>query len=88
MASGYNSTKATVHMIPATQANTFSSGKLPARSIKSAKTAPKGSASPELLASQNASQGESGRAAMQGTAIAIPSGILCIIIPIATVTPS
>jgi hypothetical protein len=25
---------------------------------------------------------------MQGTAIAIPSGILCIIIPIATVTPS
>lgn len=87
-ASGYSSAMATVHMIPATHAKTFSNGNLPVRSIASAKTAPNGSASPELLASQKASHGESGLAAIQGTAIAIPSGMLCINIPMATVTPS
>ena len=40
-----------------------------------ATSAPAGSASPDALASRKLSQGRSGRAARQGIAIAIPSGI-------------
>lgn len=58
-------------MTPATKAKTFSRASLVRPSNKRATAAPKGSASPEKLASQKASHGRSGFAAMHGTVDAI-----------------
>jgi len=90
LASGKSSVPATMSMIPATNDKTLSMSNNDRRKPLSrsalcsprrwrkerATTAPSGSARPDKLARPNASHGESGRAARQGMAMAIPSGIL------------
>ena len=100
-ASGYSSTTATVIIIPATRERQFSRVSmlpvpLSSRSDCTPKwrmsprvtRAPSGSARPLTLARTKLIQGESGLAARQGTATAIPSGMLCSAMPRVTVIPS
>ena len=93
LASGKSSNNATVIIIPATKASIFSRESIASFSSSTphknrrATNAPAGSANPLTLASTKAKRGLSGRAARQGTAIAIPSGMLWIMIPIVTVIP-
>jgi len=80
-------------IIPPTNARVFSiqnvrSSSAASRKKSKATKAPIGSARPDILASAKLNQGLSGRAARQGMAIAIPSGMLWIIIPTVTVIPS
>ena len=70
-ASGYSSQSATAVITPATKANTFSKSSFVRPSIVKATIAPRGSARPEKLASQNANHGRSGFAAMHGTVVCL-----------------
>ena len=76
-ASGKSSSTATEIIILATKASQLPMDSTSTCNTVSATNAPKGSVNPDKLASPKARQGESGLAAKHGTAIAIPSGILC-----------